>query len=130
MCTRLLPCLSRFCHSHLSSEIPNLPAKTYLLMAPQTVDIRPPAPPVPQTLEDLSDPFHTAVTSDGPLDIEAGTLKRFREAQTSVKETQHSTEDVPGRDVTIFPLGTGSALPTKYRNGQLTLVLLNTTEKF
>lgn len=51
-------------------------------------------------------------------------------AQAKVRQRQESiaqaTESTPGNDVTITTLGTGSAMPSKYRNGKPTIILFAT----
>jgi ribonuclease Z len=90
-----------------------------------TIQMRPPAPPTYQTPEEAGDLFHPAVSAE---DVNASlwalpalTLERFVEAQKDVIEQLGSGGVVvpKGADVRVVPLGTGSAIPTKYRNGWL-----------
>lgn len=85
--------------------------------------MRPPAPPIHETPEEAGDLFHPAVSSEDATlrTLPALTLERFAEAQKSVEEQLKSGGVVvpKGADVRVVPLGTGSAIPTKYRNGWL-----------
>lgn len=65
------------------------------------------------------DRFHPAVTSPAPTPLPPSTLERFSEAKANI-ETFRRSGRLPtpkGADVKILPLGTGSAIPSKYRNG-------------
>ena len=75
-------------------------------------------------LEHLAMPM---TLEDGRFDIEgvrADTeleyMRLVQEARKEVSEVEKSEDldDFPGREVEIIPLGTGSALPSKYRNGR------------
>lgn len=83
------------------------------------VGIRPPAPPTHQTPEELHDRFHMSVASAKPLSLPAVTADCFSEAQRQVQELEKTRglQVSKAEDVVVIPLGTGSALPTKYRNG-------------
>jgi len=68
---------------------------------------------------------------DGRFDIEgvrAATdheyIKLAKEAREKVEKTEQpeGLEQLPGREVEIIPLGTGSAMPSKYRNVSATLL--------
>jgi hypothetical protein len=83
--------------------------------------IRPFAPPKEETSEEIRDLFHPIILSDQPPPLGSGTLALFEEAKQNV-EDRIQGGDVPvpkGADVKIIPLGTASAVPTKYRNGEL-----------
>lgn len=88
----------------------------------QMVNVRPAKPPVQLEIVDL---FHPAVSSNEPPPLPASTLKAFSEAKKNVEDHLDSGKvHIPkGADVKIIPLGTGSAIPTKYRNGSSTLML-------
>jgi ribonuclease Z len=83
--------------------------------------MRLPAAPVQETFAEGGDRFHPAVSSQNSnlQTLPTLTLERFADAQKDVEE-QLSTGSVKipkGADVGVIPLGTGSAIPTKYRNG-------------
>lgn len=61
-------------------------------------------------------------------DMDKEVQKLAEEAKTTISDPQfledieNSEKDIPNRDTEIIPLGTGSALPSKYRNVSATLV--------
>lgn len=67
----------------------------------------------------IPDLFHPAVTSSEPIALPALTLERFAEVKAKVDEFSKSPalQQPKGADVKVLPLGTGSAVPTLYRNG-------------
>jgi ribonuclease Z len=83
------------------------------------ISMRPPAPPTIEILAKDGDLFHPAVSSEKPVSLSSLTLERFAEARANIENHINSGKlHVPvGADVGIIPLGTGSAIPTKYRNG-------------
>lgn len=83
--------------------------------------MRPPAPPVQETFAEDVDLFHPAVSSQNPSlrTLPTLTLQRFAEGKKITEDHLNSgSVNIPnGADVGVIPLGTGSAIPTKYRNG-------------
>lgn len=53
-------------------------------------------------------------------DTELEYMRLAQEARKAVSEAEGSEDldDFPGREVEVIPLGTGSAMPSKYRNGR------------
>lgn len=98
-------------------DLHGLPEEMTLLRSNLHISIRPPKPPI---IVDRYDLFHPAATLS-PVVIPALTQQQFCEAQAKVCVADVDRAAFPGSDVTILPLGTGSALPSKYRNGQLNL---------
>jgi ribonuclease Z len=85
------------------------------------IQIRPPAPPVQETFAEGVDRFHPAVSSqDTELrSLPTLTLERFADAKKNIEDhLKNGNVNIPnGADVGVIPLGTGSAIPTKNRNG-------------
>ncbi|EFQ26981.1 metallo-beta-lactamase superfamily protein [Colletotrichum graminicola M1.001] len=60
--------------------------------------------------------------------MDGKTLKLSRAAATKIsepgflEEVERAEQDIPNRDTEIIPLGTGSALPSKYRNVSSTII--------
>ncbi|RDB18569.1 Ribonuclease Z, mitochondrial [Hypsizygus marmoreus] len=106
------------------NNIPGIPASTHLMSSSQLIPMRPPAPPLNETFAKSGDMFHPAVSSDAPTPLPSLTRERFADAQKNVEDFSKSGKvHVPkGADVKIIPLGTGSAIPTKYRNVSSTLI--------
>jgi ribonuclease Z len=85
-----------------------------------SVDLHPPRPPAQNLDAEKSDIFHPAVSSNSFLDLPELTRTRFMEAQAAVQsDSGPQLEGMPGKDVMICPLGTGSAMPSKFRNGNV-----------
>lgn len=103
--------------SHCIIAIPNLPKNAHVMLSSQTVSIRPPEPPIREKHADM---FHAAAVSPNPVSIEVNTARCFAGAKAKVEALEKSGKipSVKGSDVVILPLGTASALPTKYRNGK------------
>ena len=83
--------------------------------------MRPPAPPVQETFAERGDLFHPAVSSQNMnlRTLPTLTLERFADAKKNIEDhLKNGSVNIPkGADVGVIPLGTGSAIPTKYRNG-------------
>ena len=83
--------------------------------------MRPPGPPVQETFAEGGDRFHPAFSPENASlrTLPSLTLERFADAKKNIEEhVQAGNVPVPkGADVRVIPLGTGSAVPSKYRNG-------------
>lgn len=87
----------------------------------------PPSEPRPP-LVTAEDTFHPALAAR-----EQGTLPNpfadvYNQAKARVAAQPHADAS-PGSDVVITTLGTGSAMPSKYRNGASTSLTLSSTAK-
>ncbi|KAG6909380.1 hypothetical protein DXG01_000823 [Tephrocybe rancida] len=107
--------------NHNLKAISNLPENSHILTAGQEFNMRLACPPA---LSKITDSFHKTVTSDKPPVLPPKTSNLFTQARKDVEE--HITAGklrVPiGANVKIIPLGTGSAVPSKYRNVSSTLI--------
>ena len=101
------------------------------LKASLFIKMRPFSPPTVDSIyssqdlptHDLFHPAMTAQTSTNvPLPLPPSTLEKFEVARSLVDDsTDHiiaGSGTEKAKDVVVTPLGTGSALPTKYRNGE------------
>ena len=92
------------------------------------IQMRPPAPPVQETFAEGGDLFHPAISSQNTSlrTLPTPTSERFMVAKKNIEDhLTNGTVNVPkGADVGVIPLGTGSAIPTKYRNGWSTNIFL------
>lgn len=79
------------------------------------INLHPPRPPLLDLDAGKGDLFHPAISSSSPLVLPESTRNSFADAQSCVAHTE--SEEIRGGDVTICPLGTNSAMPSKYRNG-------------
>ncbi|EIW77124.1 hypothetical protein CONPUDRAFT_139171 [Coniophora puteana RWD-64-598 SS2] len=105
-------------------DIPNLPDNVQPMLANTLINIRPPEPPVQEESAQEHDLFHPAVTS-GTFTLSDATQAKFQEARALIQERITSgavPPKAPGDDVVITSLGTGSAIPNKYRNVSGTLI--------
>ena len=117
------------------SAIQNLPRSAQPMVGNQIVSMRPFKPPIIET--PVQDNFHPAIKSNEPVPLPHWTARKFRAAKQSVARALRrsrsrsrsvgstrsgsESDSAPslrgGRDVGVLPLGTGSAVPSKYRNG-------------
>lgn len=76
---------------------------------------------------DEGDRFHPAIQSPEDLSLPFLTNKEFTEAKEAVARVSNgsgpATEHLPGSNIVVTPLGTSSAVPTKYRNGNTSISL-------
>jgi ribonuclease Z len=98
----------------------DLPSNTDCMRAHTMIDVRPPRPPLRDSEAEANDLFHPAVLSGEPPSLSDAARIQFSEARARVDEA--SVPDVIGKDVTVVTLGTGSAIPSKYRNVSGTLL--------
>jgi len=79
------------------------------------INLHPPRPPLLDLDARKDDLFHPAVSSGSPLVLPESTRNSFADAQLYV--AQAKLAETCGGNVSICPLGTNSAMPSKYRNG-------------
>jgi ribonuclease Z len=82
------------------------------------ISVRPPGSPASPSRVASLDNFHPALAN--PSLISESLPEATRALYTQLKEEVASVpkpESAPGDDVRIIPLGTSSAVPSKYRNG-------------
>lgn len=103
-------------------DITDLPSNTDSMRAHTVVDIRPPRPPLRDSEAEANDLFHPAVLSGELPTLSDAAKTQFSEARVRVDEA--TVPDVIGKDVTVVTLGTGSAIPSKYRNVSGTLLCI------
>lgn len=105
------------------SDIAGLPEKIHIMASNLYMNMRPPAPPIIENLPGGGDRFHPAVKKSSSLDLSQLTSGKFAAARLNVANALEKGMDVPkGAEVGVLPLGTGSALPSKYRNVSSTLI--------
>ncbi|KAF9220720.1 hypothetical protein BS17DRAFT_797508 [Gyrodon lividus] len=103
------------------SDVCGLPASTTPMRTNLLINLHPPGPPAQNLDAERYDLFHPAVSSNSTLVLPEPTRTRFAEAQAAV-QSHGAPEGIPGKDVMICPLGTGSAMPSKFRNVSATLI--------
>ncbi|KAJ8585232.1 hypothetical protein M405DRAFT_773220 [Rhizopogon salebrosus TDB-379] len=97
-----------------------LSSSTEWMHAHTVIDIRPPRPPVRASDADVGDLFHPVAVLGEPPTLSDAARMQFSEARALVGDA--TVPDIPGKDVTVVTLGTGSAIPSKYRNVSGTLL--------
>lgn len=91
----------------------------YIPMKPKGAPLLPPD-------NDGIDLFHPAIQGgayDTSTFLKPKTVAAYQHAQTLVEDKRAQRVPRPGDDVTIIPLGTSSAMPSKYRNGKLIIFI-------
>ncbi|KAM6497244.1 hypothetical protein JOM56_007717 [Amanita muscaria] len=127
------------------SSIPHLPQSAQIMVTNHSISMRPfKAPSVETPVQDC---FHPAIKAEKQVLLPPWTAKKFEAAKRSIEAARRrrrrrrsvgsvesdaesgsessgssTVRSRPGRDVGILPLGTGSAMPTKYRNVSSTLI--------
>ncbi|KAJ2915930.1 hypothetical protein MD484_g4468, partial [Candolleomyces efflorescens] len=115
------------------ADIANLPPNTHLMVSNLNIRVRPPGTPEKNPNAIANDYFHpllekmTSKDESIPIDLSPETHQKFIEAQQLVQKistqtTSSSGVSKPGDDVIVIPLGTGSAVPGKYRTVSSTLI--------
>ena len=115
--------------SGMGNPEPGLPPKTYVMAAGMHTGVRPIIPP---KVWDSGENFHPAAKELAAIHevkgiefdkkiLSPAAFEKFEEARAAVKATpvctNPPTRRANGDDVKVIPLGTSSALPSKYRNG-------------
>ncbi|KAG2355809.1 hypothetical protein BDR07DRAFT_1425171 [Suillus spraguei] len=100
----------------------DLPSNTDYMRAHTVINIRPPRPPLRDSEAEANDLFHPAALSGEPPSLSDAAKTQFSEARARVDEA--TIPDIIGKDVTVVTLGTGSAIPSKYRNVSGTLLCI------
>ena len=95
-------------------DIPNIPPNTQAMKTNMVAHIRPFLPPAFDTASS-QDRFHPSVA--GTIDLPTVTQANFNQVRERVASLEKDRSSRPGDDVTVITLGTGSARPTKDRNG-------------
>lgn len=89
------------------------------------VSMKPAKAPVLPPDDDGIDLFHPAIQRGGDCDmlslLKPKTMEMFNQTQHVVAEENKDRKSQPGDDVSVTPLGTSSAMPSKYRNGEVHL---------
>ncbi|KAH8083328.1 hypothetical protein BXZ70DRAFT_1073609 [Cristinia sonorae] len=103
--------------------VSSLPPNVHLFRSGLNVDVRPARGPILDQASLDYDRFHPIATGERSLEIEEKTLQAFEDAQIAASKLD-AVPAKPEDGVTIIPLGTSSALPSKYRNVSSTLIMI------
>ena len=83
------------------------------------VDIRPPRRVLVDPMLEEKDRFHPAMAANMLPELSLVTKEKFTEAKRTINSLS-KPDDVlpdPGDELVVIPLGTSSAICTRYRNG-------------
>lgn len=102
-------------------DVSPLAENTHVMSANLSIPLRPPGPPKldPSVLDDR---FHPAFTRPQPLPD--ATVAAFEKAKEAVSRHPVTTGHRPS-GVKVLALGTGSAVPNKYRNGKNVVISIS-----
>ncbi|KAF8901546.1 hypothetical protein CPB85DRAFT_1323393 [Mucidula mucida] len=106
--------------------IPGMPERAQLMTSSSTIHLRPPTDVFQETAVQDLDTFHSVATGKEELVLPPHTLKAYNEARDAVKVQEANSMQVVSRggDIGVLPLGTSSAVPSKYRNVSSTLITI------
>ena len=102
--------------------VPNLPPNTEPLQLDHQIGLNPITPlqvtPAPGMMDKFKPALEAEITGKHDPNISSALSALFRKVRAEVEADEPSRPKQPGDDVVITTLGTGSALPSKYRNGE------------
>jgi ribonuclease Z len=100
--------------------VTRLPPQSLFIQPNSHVDIRPPRRVLVDPILEEKDKFHPAMAAEVPLDLPLATNKKFTETKSIISNRLAMLDnDLPnaGDELVVIPLGTNSALSSRYRNG-------------
>ncbi|KAK7062530.1 hypothetical protein VNI00_000018 [Paramarasmius palmivorus] len=109
------------------SSVTDLPRNVHLMVANLNTSLRPAGSPIHDPEAASLDRFHPVVASPTGVEYSAETQKAFEDAKKRVTQVQNEKGDQnteSGANVRVITLGTGSAIPSKYRNVSSTLIMI------
>ncbi|TRM58741.1 hypothetical protein BD626DRAFT_410082 [Schizophyllum amplum] len=108
------------------SDITGLPPNIHPMTFDTHLTMRPPGPPVrdPHALDRFHPVVEASVSTSTPVELTPSTRAAFELARSVAAKriAEGALPRLPGSDVTVLPLGTSSAVPSKYRNVSSTLI--------
>ncbi|KAI0292916.1 hypothetical protein BC826DRAFT_1017511 [Russula brevipes] len=105
--------------------VTQLPPQSSFMKSNIHVDVRPPRRAIVDPLYGEKDKFHPAMAADMPPELSQVTKEKFTKAKRIINsrmETLDSGVPNAGDEVVVIPLGTSSAISTRYRNVSSQLV--------
>lgn len=100
--------------------VTQLPPQCSFMQPNSYVDIRPPRRVVVDPISEERDRFHPAMAAEVPPDLPLATNTKFAETKSMISDRLAMLDnDVPnaGDELVVIPLGTNSAMSSRYRNG-------------
>ncbi|KAH6915798.1 tRNA processing endoribonuclease [Coprinopsis sp. MPI-PUGE-AT-0042] len=112
------------------SAVEGLPPSVNLMEPNLRIGIRPHSKPAKDPHADERDLFHPLLknkseSGDIPVNLPQETIAKFEDARSKVAVLGEGLSDAskrPGDDIVVVPLGTGSAIPGRYRTVSSTLI--------
>lgn len=80
------------------------------------VDIRPPRRVLVDPILEEKDKFHPAMAANVGPELSLVTKEKFMEAKNTLEKQDGGVPDA-GDELVVIPLGTSSAISSRYRNG-------------
>jgi ribonuclease Z len=101
------------------SVVTQLPAQCSYMQPNNHVDIRPPRRVIVDPLIEEKDKFHPAMAAEMLPELPLMTREKFAKANSIIESRLSKLGDVPnaGDELVVIPLGTNSAISSRYRNG-------------
>jgi ribonuclease Z len=100
--------------------VTHLPPQSSYMQPNSYVDVRPQRPVIIDPLLREKDKFHPAMAAKTPIELTVATESKFTDAK-SIVDTRLAELDgsIPraGDELVVVPLGTNSAISSRYRNG-------------
>lgn len=100
--------------------VTQLPPQSSFIQPNTYVDVRPPRRVGVDPILEESDKFHPAIAAEMPPELPLTTNEKFAETKSIISNRLAMLDnDVPnsGDELVVIPLGTNSALSSRYRNG-------------
>ena len=97
------------------TDVPALPKNVFPMAVNLISSLRPPAPPQPDSVLEGFDRFTPAIQKG--VVLAPATKESYEKAQEDARQVMANRTPKVGDDIIVTPLGTGSSLPTRYRNG-------------
>ena len=99
------------------SVVTQLPPQSSYLQPNSYVDVRPPRRVLVDPILEEKDKFHPAMAAKMPLELSLVTRQKFAEAKHIINNRLDDGVPDAGDELVVIPLGTSSAISSRYRNG-------------
>jgi ribonuclease Z len=100
--------------------VTRLPPQCSFIKPNSYVDVRPPRRVSVDPISEEKDKFHPAIAAEVPPDLPLATNEKFSETKSIISNHLAALDNgVPnaGDELVVIPLGTNSAISSRYRNG-------------
>lgn len=99
------------------SVVTQLPPQSSYLQPNSYVDIRPQRRVLVDPILEEKDKFHPTMAAKMPLELSLATKEKFTEAKNIINNRVDDGVPDAGDELVVVPLGTNSAISSRYRNG-------------